>query len=296
MTELPPLSDDDLSLALDGEADAALLARIDARPEAQARLAELRAAQELLGSASVPALDDDAVDQLVATAVDTPVPPEHGRSRGQRHAAPWIVAAAVILLMAVGLSLVWAGRSDDQDQASASLTSQDSTAEPSAGKAAADSSFSGAGTAASEVDTGAHGAPTTTVTTVTGTAAVPVLYLGSYPTAADLRTATATSLGDAWKRSDTRLQYDGDDEESTDRTNRSANPPAQAAIDRCADQLRVTLSMKAGPIQTGYATVDGKDVLVYEFATASARDADRETTLVAAVGADACDEVVIFER
>ena len=53
--------------------------------------------------------------------------------------------------------------------------------------------------------------------------------------------------------------------------------------------------MKAPPVQTGYATVDDEPVLVYEFATTSART-NKETTLVAAVGVKACDEVVFFER
>ncbi|MGN6693347.1 MAG: hypothetical protein ACTHN0_04150 [Aquihabitans sp.] len=304
MTDLPPLSDDDLSLALDGEADAELLARIHADPEAQTRLDELRAAQALLTGSSIPPLGDDVVDGLVATAIDTPVAPVRTGRTGQRRAAPWIVAAAVILLMAVGLSLVWAGRSDDQDQAGASLTAQDAAAEKTEGTAA-DSSFSdsaaGGSSATDEGPSGGHGSPTTVASPTASADAVPVLYLGSYSSGADLRTATATSLDDAWQKSGARLQYgdtttEADDEAAGRRGLSAQNPPSQSSVDRCAEQLQVTLSMEKAPIQTGYATVAGKDVLVYEFATTSAKDAGRETTLVAAVGADACDEVVFFER
>lgn len=303
MTDLPPLSDDDLSLALDGEADAELLARIGASPEAQARLEDLRAAQALLASSGVPALDDGVVDELIANAVDTPVAPVRVGSRGHRRAAPWLVAAAVIVLMAVGLSLVWAGQSDDQDQASASLTSQEASAGKSADDEAADSSFSDGAGGGSTADpltdplTGAHGSPTTIAPAPGESASVPVVYLGAYESGADLRAATATSFALALQTSRSQPSYEAPDPGAPERQGLSADvPPAQASVDRCAEQLQVTLSLKQAPIQTGYATVGDRDVLVYEFATTSAKDADRETTLVAAVGADACDEVVIFER
>jgi hypothetical protein len=305
MTDLPPLSDDDLSLALDGEADADLLARIDADPRAQARLDELRAGQaRLVGSPPTP-LDDEVVDGLIAAAIDAPVAPVAPvRRRGrQSRSTPWIVAAAVILLMAAGLSLVWAGRSDHQDQAGASLTAQDAATDKSENRTA-DSSFSD-GAAADSAEaaplSGGHGSPTTAASTATSSDRVPVLYLGSYQSGADLRTATAASLDVAWRKSGSLLQYGAladtaDETGASPRRFSAQNPPTQASVDRCAEQLQVTLSMKKAPIQTGYASVGGKDVLVYEFATASAKDADRETTVVAAVGAEACDEVVFFER
>lgn len=299
MTDLPPPTDDDLSLALDGEADADLLARIEASPGARARLEELRAAQSLLASSTVAALDDDVVDDLIASAVDTPIAPQHQRTRRPRGAAPWLVAAAVIVLMAIGLSLVWAGRSSDQDKADASFDAVGAEIEQQAGDAGADSSFSersSGGRSAPDTVSGGHGAATTSGSP-SASADTPLLYLGAYASADDLRAATATSLADAQTNGETGLAFGSPSPESGDATGFSAeDPPERAGVDRCAEQLQVTLSMKAAPLQTGYATVDGKDVLVYEFATASARDADRETTLVAAVGADACDQVVIFER
>jgi hypothetical protein len=302
MTDHPTPTDDDLSLALDGEADAELLARIHADPAARRRLEELRSARALVRDADVTPLGDDVADQLIATAIETPIAPARAASSGGRRATPWLVAAAVIVLMAIGLSLVWAGRSSDEDQASASKSASESTALDSASDTGGnpDSSFSGGdATGGSSAESlGMHGAPTTVApSTGSTTADLPVLYLGSYPSGAKLREATATSFADAWKASGSPLAFDTDELDTQGSSNARAaqEPPPDTAIERCGDQLQVTLSMKAGPIQTGYATVDGQPVLVYEFATASARS-DAPTTLVAAVGVDACDEVVIFER
>ncbi|WP_421117986.1 hypothetical protein ACE2AJ_11285 [Aquihabitans daechungensis] len=303
MTDHPTPTDDDLSLALDGEADAELLARIDADPAARARLEQLRGAAGLVGDATVPPLDDDVVDQLIATAVDTPMAPPRPASSRASGATPWLVAAAVIVLMAIGLSLVWAGRSTDEDQASATksdaATLQESSDATESSGGSSDSSFS-AGDAGAESEMGlpgGHGAPTTTAATASRSADLPVLYLGSYPSGAKLREATARSFADAWKASGSPLVFDADDSAPEDSANArlQQEQPSARAVSRCADQLRVTLSLQGDPIQTGYATVDDKPVLVYEFATTSARS-DAPTTLVAAVGVDACDEVVIFER
>jgi hypothetical protein len=296
MTDHPAPTDEDLSLALDGAADDDLLARIEADPAARARLDRMRRAAALVAAPVAP-LDDEVVDGLISTAVDAPVAPPRP-ARRPSGAAPWLVAAAVILLMAVGLSLVWAGRGADDDQASA--TFQDKTAETAGASSDGepDSSFgsqegTGAGMAA-----GGHGAPTTTASPTASTAAdLPILYLGSYASGDALREATATSFADAWKASGSPLSYDTGAPRSDEASSARAVPraPTDAAIDRCAQQLQVTLSTEAPPIQTGYARVDGKDVLAYEFATPSARTG-KETTLVAAVGVDACDAVVIFER
>ncbi|MCU1372331.1 MAG: hypothetical protein JWO77_3525 [Ilumatobacteraceae bacterium] len=302
MTDPTTPSDDDLSLALDGEADAELQARIDASLEALARLEELRAAAAQVAAPVAP-LDDDTVDTLITAALDTPVAPPRVAARRRRGATPWLVAASVILLMAVGLSLVWAGRGSEDDQAGASRTASGQQ-DTSAGDGDAESSFSGTGSSSAEASDppadaatpGGHGSPTTVVPS--SSAELPVLYLGSYDDADELRTATATSFADALKASGTALQYDTTepaDEQTGATTRTEADMPSAKAVDRCAQQLQVTLSMKAGPLQTGYATVDDRSVLVYEFAAASARDG-KETTLVAAVGVDACDEVVIFER
>ena len=301
MTDRPLISDDDLSLALDGEASPELQARIDASPEAQARLDALRAAAARVATPP-PALADDQVDALISAALDAPVAPVAPRTRSQRRATPWLVAASVIVLMAIGLSLVWAGRSSDDDQASAKLNdlAAESADASGGGSNGADSSFTESGSSAEDQASapvaGGHGAPTTVAGTTSSTADLPLLYLGSFPSADAFRNATASSLTDAWSASGGEVAYQGDSSDAGRSSgSASASAPSPDAVDRCGEQLQVTLSTKSAPIQTGYASVDGEQVLVYEFATASARDG-KDTTLVAAVGPDACDEVVIFER
>ncbi len=303
MTDQPTPTDDDLSLALDGEADDELLARIEASPAAQARLAELQAAADLVAGTSIPTLDGDAVDELISTALDTPVAPSRGvsASRGRGGATPWLVAASVILLMAVGLSLVWAGQSSDDDQASATFATGDAAQFEASAESGADGAFSaedgtGESSGAPSPVTGSHGAPTTAPSAAPA-ADLTVVYLGTYPSGDQLREATASSFADALRMNGSA--FSGDQAETAtdiDATGRRAQaPPSDAAVNRCAQQLQVTLKLDTAPIQAGYANVDDREVLVYEFTATSART-DEETTLVAAVGADACDEVVIFER
>lgn len=296
MTEHPTITDDDLSLALDGEAGPELLARIEADPVALARLDAMRAAAAQV-AAPVDPLDDATVDQLVTNALATPVAPARPVAAGPRRATPWLVAASVIILMAVGLSLVWAGRGTEDDQAGASRTAADSSSQESSADAA-DSSFSesgggiGAGSTEAAPSSGGHGSATTIASNPTE--GLPVVYLGEYPSGDALREATATSFADALPTSETAPSFDGADP-PPDTATRSRSAPPEAAVDRCAQQLQITLSLETNPLQAGYATVDDRDVLVYEFAATSARDGS-ETTLVAAVGQDACDEVVLFER
>lgn len=297
MTDPTTPTDDDLSLALDGAADAELLARIEASPGAQARLGELRAAAALV-STPVEPLDGDTVDDLVAAALDAPVAPlVRSSSRGNRR-TPWLVAASVIVLMAVGLTLVWAGRGTEDDQASADRTSAESVqkSDGEADSSFAESSDGGGSAAESSPLPGGHGAPTTVPPATANTVDLPVSYLGSYPDGDALREATATSFADALRASDSTAAYDSSGRGSGQEQSRAmAKVPSDASVDRCAEQLQITLSLKAGPIQTGYATVDDQPALVYEFAATSARNG-KETTLVAAVGADACNEIVLFER
>jgi hypothetical protein len=294
MTDHPTISDDDLLLALDGEADAELLARIEAEPGATARLHAMRADAARV-SAPVHPLDAGVVDELISTALDTPVAPARQADAGRRRATPWLVAASVVVLMAAGLSLVWAGRGTEQDQAGAGQSAADATGQD-ASDGAAESSFEESSAAtdagAAAPSSGGHGSATTIA--ANPTEGLPLVYLGDYPSGAALREATATSFADALRSSDTTATFNGADP-PPERTTPSRSAPPEAAVDRCAQQLQITLSLETNPLQAGYATVDDRDVLVYEFAATSVRDGS-ETTLVAAVGQDACDEVVLFER
>lgn len=265
-----PLADDDLSAALDGEADDALLARIESDPAARERRDQLRAAAELVGAATPPALGPEQVDRLVDRALDAPeVAP--ARRPGGRGPGPWLVAAVVIVLVAVGLTLVWSGRNSGTEQAADTAAGGDAAAEAIARQS---QDAPDAGAAASS------GAPATTVAPGTEAAAAPPLVvLGSFESGSALREALAASFP------------------TTDTQPPETTPdlPSAAAVDRCAQQLKVRLSLPDDPLQEGYAVVGGERTLVYEFDHASYRDGS-PTTLVAAVGVDACDEVVTFER
>ena len=108
-----------------------------------------------------------------------------------------------------------------------------------------------------------------------------IVDLGTFASGAELREALASSFPAT---------------ANTTRTDSTAGAlPAPAAVDRCATQLQVTLELDGDPLQVGVATVDGDPVLVYEFAT-TATDDGSPTTLVAAVGVDACDPIELFER
>ena len=297
MTDHPTPTDEELSLALDGKADAALLARIDGSETARARLEELRDAAGQVAEATVAPLDDDTVDQLVATALDTPVAPARRAAARRRGPAPWLVGAAVIILMAAGLTLVWAGRGTDGDQVSAKFDTVGASIS-TAGEAsneAPEASASGDATASNESTLmGGHGSDTTLPSASSSSSPLPLVYVGAFPSSSKLREATVASLADAAKVAAPTNATSTDGRSGGDSSG-APKPPSTKAVDRCAQQLQVTLSLKSGPTGAGYGTVGDKDVLVYEFPAPSAVDGSA-TTLVAAVGVSACDEVVFFER
>lgn len=274
-----PLTDEELSAAIDGEASDDVLARLAADPAAEARRDQLLAARDLLADSTTPTLAAAQVDALVGHALDgtsaVPAP-----ARGRRGPAPWLVAAALAVLVALGLTLVWVGRGSSDEVA----TSANDSAESSGGASASDEDAFDAisGHAAPEVadGSGSEAAPTTGSATglqVDGS----LVDLGSFDRPEDLRSALATSFP----------PFAGPDDGATERS-----APRTAAVDRCAEQLQVALDLdEEQRVQAGFATVDGREVLVYEWTTESFQDGTA-TTLVTAVGADACDQVVIFER
>ena len=275
-------TDEELSAAIDGEADDAVVARIAASPTAGARQAELQDAADRIAASGVPPLDPDTVDRLIGEAIDTPLAPVR-TERPRRRLAPLAVAAAVVVLMALGLTLIWAGRGAKSDQASSTAKSGSvaSTIAPESALAAGS-----AGTSAPQPSAGGS-ATTTNSGSASDYAASGVQFLGTFPSGAKLREATAVSLAKASALEDVAR--------ANGNAGTSSKVPTDKALARCADQLKVTLSMKAGPTATAYAIVDGDLALVYEFDTTSAKDGT-PTTLVAAVGATACDPIVIFER
>lgn len=278
----PPLSDDDLSAVLDGLADETLDAR--ARSEAAPRLAALAAARSTLAAATVAPLADDVVDRLVTTALRAgsevtdppgtldPIPsiaPVHpaAPTRSGRRVPTWLVAAAVVVMMAVGVALIGTDRHGPTakfETVGASINANDTTE--------ADDRAAGATSAPEGAVAGQAGAPATTTGAADETATIAVSDLGTFEDAAALRTALRTGFGPGT----------------------AATPIPSAALDRCRQQVQVSLSLTTDPTRTGRAKVAGREVFVYVFSYSAAGPGITE--LVAGVGRDACDPVVTFQR
>lgn len=320
-----PLSDEDLSAALDGEASPDVTARIAADEAARARSAELAVASRFVATEAVPSLDEATIDDLVASALAASASPGTGSGRSdtdtgdepvaavddhddgptatpvvalssRRRSPPptWVVAAAVAAVLAVGLGLIWSGRSSDQTQTAAGQ--RDRAASSSAGRDE-DAGGSGGGTVesgASESESTSTATATSSPTTSTADsnvgAADPAgadpLDLGTFRSTDDLRQSLAASFP---TEADARSAPNGT-------SLPSAGPaPGPAAVDRCASLVQATLGLSDAPVRRGYATVDGTDALVYEFAAGSS-SAGGGPPLVAAVGLVACDPLLTFER
>jgi hypothetical protein len=278
-TSPSPASDEDLSASIDGELDDLRSAQLRADPANAARLDQLHDVVRRLGE-PVDALRDSTVDRLVATAIDgAEAPPApSGRLRGP---SPWLVAAAIVVLLAVGLTLVWRGRGSDHETTANAAAS----AEQTAGSASIDDAAKGESGTATTLSPSAgsdHGidtdvVPTTTIPETLATAAP--LDLGTFADGDSLREALATAFPTTPATADLTA---------------GAVPPTDK-IARCDAQLQVTLKLDDAATHIGYAEVAGRSVLVYEFAAEDLRNGSA-TTMVAAVGTDACDQVVIFQR
>lgn len=277
-----PLSDDDLSAAIDGEATAEVLDRIEASADARARRDDLATVAAAVATLPRPTLDDAALDELITAALDAPVAPA-GSAGGARRSGPpaLLVAAVIAVLVAVGLGLVWSGLNGSDERAARFNTvgnSINAGGGSTGASDAADAPEAGAGAATTTAPLPGHGLATTVVPPTESSTAAPIA-LGTFASGDDLREALATSFAPS-----PSVQADP-----------ASRAPAEAAVDRCAEQLKVTLKLAGEPLNQGFATVDGRPVLVYEFASTSYADGS-PTTLVAAVGEGACDQVVVFER
>jgi len=136
MTDSIPSSDDArdelVSAVLDGEADAATRAQVEADPALRARLEDLRAVRDLVAAPVVP-LDTITAARLRRSAIRA----EHPAATAQRsNVGRWLLsAAAVLLLVALAIPVLGSldgvgdnGDAGGDDQATASLESADDEA------------------------------------------------------------------------------------------------------------------------------------------------------------------------
>lgn len=265
---LPPLSDEDLSAVIDGEAGPDLLARVEADPRAQARLATLRQPiAELQGDPVIP-LDQATVDQLIARALSpadaevTTLPPRASRRTPPR----WLVAAAVVTCMAIGLGLVLSDRSNS------GTTTLTASGQKSSGRTDLES------------EAGAPSGPHDLATTLPAEgyeAAIELIELGTF--------ATDVALREALKD-----QFPSENSATTTPASASSSL-TDAQVSRCQAQVQNVLTITAEPTYVGQALVAGAPVLVYEF-PASSITGSSPVPIVAAVSVETCAQVFTFQR
>lgn len=312
MTDRAPITDEDLSEHLDRRAAPDVAARIAADPNAQVRLEALRNASRALADTPIRPLDGATVDQLVsrallasddqgtpdgdhpATAVTAlPSGPKAADAFGgdvasgglaltahqaRRMPPTWLVAAAVILVVALGIGLVVSGRDTrGNDQAVKTAATESTAGNQGSASNSTDATSSDAAAAGQASEHGAASGAAPSTTQGPAFSAARAVDLGTFATPRALRTALADRFPDA------------------PATASSGGAPATTALQRCGTQVAVTLNLKSDPLRVGYATVEGRQVLVYEFASTSFTD-QTPTTLIAAVGNQSCDPVVTFER
>lgn len=307
MTEpLPPLSDEDLSAALDGMAGPDVEARIQADPSALARLGALRAASEAIGDAPTvgpeafdaliiraievgtdPAADARTEDATVVTPPTTPdgvVTPLAPRRRVSAGAQRWLVAAAVVALVAIGLGLVYSGTRDNRTQTAATGIQQDRNAASGETDATAsrddgkESSGAEANDHAFDAAPGQSGAEAVPELEADAMEPADLHQLGSFEDVSSLRTMLRAGF-------------------PQDAPTVEGDRPNNAAVTRCNDFIQTVLgdvSLSPDPDEVGQATVDGDEYLIYEFSVTD--NADVGSKLITAAEPQSCDLLFTFVR
>lgn len=302
----PPITDEDLSAVLDGEADVETIERVQADPAARARLEAFRVASHGLGARTVTPLPAHTVDQLIGRAlaeaeapsastgppssarvadpdeVVTPLAPP--RRKGAR-VPSWLVAAAVVVLVAIGLGLVWAGtqRNGDDDLASSSVQTSAPTQERSNEDRAAEDGAASGGNDSSQGEAPGAALPGSDPTSVPGANAdpsfggLPLVDLGRAPNLAALREAVAEGFPAGAP------------------TVTDSDRPSPEAVTRCGNLMMQIFELEQAPRAVGLAQVGSQTLLVYNFEAPSVRDG-RPTTFVTANDLDSCDAAFTFER
>jgi hypothetical protein len=281
-----PLTDDELSSVLDGEAAPEVLSRLDADPAAQQRYRELESARRLVSDTPVVALPSSVVDDLVSRAMaevgaasagptDDTVTPlvAPPRATARRIPPPWAMAAVVAVLVAIGLGLVWSGQNSD-DTSNAELAGAGSTeanADRDAGTDSADDAPpQDAGSATDEQEpsyTPEQGVP------------APLIDLGEFATRAKLRTSLVDGVTSKGDLTDPDVA------------------PTTAEIQRCDTQLAALLQgegIGSAADREAFAVVDGDPYVVYEFELTEPDEG--LTSLISAVDPTSCDPLITFVR
>ncbi len=277
----------DLSLSLDGVASPEIEARLQSDHATLARREQMRRAIELIASPPSP-LDDQAVNSTISAALDgarrnvsadpgvVSMLPSPG-STGSRRIPPWLVAAAVLILMGVGLTLVYTGRETSTDvafqQVGSSLEPDTALTESADADNTAEREAAAAGAAAPDA---ADAVSTTSAVSSAGGTSVPTLVpLGSFESADQLREHLRSGFPEA----------------PPDVTN--AEHDLDAAF-RCLGKIDTMFGTGSEPVHVGLATIAGDRTVVYELPY-KATDG-RQTTLVVAVGELSCIPALSFQR
>lgn len=301
---MPPLSDEEITAVLDGEATEDVVARVEADPVAQDRLDALRSARDAVRGAPRPQLEPAVVDSLIGRAMaegqHPEVPGEHTPTTATPLASPrrsastgprWLAAAAVVVLVAIGLALVWSGtRSSDEDTATGVSTQAEVDA--SGGGANSDSADApvaedgGSDSGASENQT-SEGPNTTTQP-----GAMPTLPTDD-PLTGGMRSDGPVALGSFDNLDDLRETLRS--EFPTGSASSATIAQDSDAIERCDLLMQEIFSLPGSARAVGVAEVEGTDLIVYEYEAPSKRDGSA-TTFVTANEPDSCDAELSFER
>lgn len=295
MTEpLPPLTDEDLSAYLDQEVTPEVRARIQADPGALGRVAELASARDALAASAPAPLPADVVDAMIARALDTfeaspggpadqtgvtpPPPPtsiHRARRRGSSQSVTWMVAAAVVALVAIGSALIWSGvqttetsdTAGNADTAASEAEQQTARQDPAAGSSDSEAAFDAAPPASGEP--------------------AELTDLGSAATPAELRRSLADGFPD---HAAPENPPDADDTA----TGQSDEPITVGQVDTCTQQI----GLRHGGndvIDVGTATVGGERYLVYDLELAEPHAAGDHLVAVVEVS-HGCPPFITFYR
>lgn len=291
-----PLTDEDLSAYLDNEVTPEVRARIEADPQALGQVQDLVAARDAVAASRPAPLPSHVVDAMVARALDSfdssgaasseqpdsaPLAPPSSIARARRgrasRSATWMVAAAVVALVAIGSGLIWSGvQSTESSDVAGSADTAATEAERQAARQDPDSDSDNA-------EAFFDGAPPTSVEPAE------VTDLGSAETPAELRRSLAEGFpADSGPVSSPAA-------EASDGGAAGEEPITIGQVDSCAQQLGVRHGTGNDVTDVGTATVDGERYLVYDLELAEPHDAGDHLVAVVEIG-HGCAPFITFYR